>query len=73
MRRWLGCVYESDGRQDRLLWKGEQEGVFTRQEPPVSAVVSTGQEETYAEFLTTLLHQDIRRIEDVRHALVQQP
>jgi hypothetical protein len=73
MRRWLGCVYESDGRQDRLLWVGERAGVFTRQEPAGSAVVSAGQEKIYAEFLSNLVRQDLRRIEDVRRALVQQP
>jgi hypothetical protein len=67
-QRRVSHVYESDGKQDRLLWTS-QGGVFTRQEPGV--IVSPEQEKKYAEFLTTLLRQDTRRIEDVRRRLVQ--
>jgi hypothetical protein len=71
IRRWVSRVYESDGRGDRLLWKGDKKGVFTRQEPPSSAIVSPAQERKYAQFLTALLRQDVRRIDDVRRALIQ--
>jgi hypothetical protein len=71
MRRWVSRVYESDGMGDRLLWTGDKKGVFTRQKPSDSAIVSPAQEHKYAEFLTALLRQDIRSIGDVRRALVQ--
>jgi hypothetical protein len=71
MRRWVSRVYESDGRGDRLLWRGDKKGVFTRQGPPSSAIVSPAQEHKYAQFLTALLRQDVRRIGDVRRALIQ--
>jgi hypothetical protein len=71
MRRWVSRVYESDGRGDRLLWRGDKNGSFTRQGPPGSAIVSPAQEHKYAQFLTTLLRQDVRRISDVRRALIQ--
>jgi len=69
MRRWVSRVYESDGAQDRLLWTGEGDGTFTRLAN--SAIVSPEQEKGYAEFLATLLRQDIRPIGDVRRALLQ--
>jgi hypothetical protein len=71
IRRWVSRVYESDGRGDRLLWKGDKKGVFTRQGPPSSAIVSPAQEHKYTQFLTALLRQDVRRIDDVRRALIQ--
>ena len=71
MQRWVSRVYESDGRSDRLLWKGDKKGVFTRQGPPSSAIVSSAQEHKYAQFLTALLRQDVRSIGDVRRALIQ--
>ena len=69
--RRVSRVYESDGTQDRLLWTSDTNGVFIRREPLNSAIVSPEQEEKYAEFLIALLRQDIRRIGDVRRALVQ--
>lgn len=71
MKRWIGSVYESDGTQDRLLWRRDESGRFVRQAPKDS-VVSPAQEKTYAEFLRMLLEQDIGRIGNVRHKLVQE-
>jgi hypothetical protein len=67
-QRRISHVYESDGKQDRLLW-ASKEGMFTRREPGV--IVSPEQEREYAEFLTMLLQQDTRRIEEVRRMLIQ--
>jgi hypothetical protein len=69
-QRRVSHVYENDGKQDRLLWTS-QGGMFTRQDPGDSALVSPEQEKEYAGFLTTLIQQDIRRIEDVRRMLIQ--
>jgi hypothetical protein len=71
VRRWVSHVYESDGEQDRLLWTGNRRGAFTRQKPFDSSVVSLDQERQWAGFLTMLRRQDVRTIEDVRHALAQ--
>jgi hypothetical protein len=67
-QRRLSHVYESDGTRNCLLWASKQ-GKFTRQEP--GAIVSPAQEKEYAEFLTMLLDQDVRHIEDVRRMLIQ--
>lgn len=71
MRRWVQSVYESDGTRDRSLWTRDERGVFIRRESIDSVLVSPDQENACSEFLTTLLRQDIRRIEDVRRALIQ--
>lgn len=71
VRRWVSHVYESDGKQDRLLWTGDERGTFTRQKPSDSSVVSLEQEREWAGFLTTLRRQEVRTIEDVRRALAQ--
>jgi hypothetical protein len=70
LRRWVGQVYESDGTQDRLVWTSDRHGTLTRLEAH-SAIVSPEQEEAYAEFLADLAQRNVRRIEDVRRALVQ--
>ena len=72
MRRWVSAVYESDGTQDRLVWTGDGSGSFKRQELSGSAIVSSQQEGEYTQFLTSLLDQDTRSIDDVRRALVRQ-
>lgn len=69
MRRWVGAVYESDSTQERLIWKRDADGVFTRQ-CRKSVLTTSDHEEQYAQFLTTLLHRDVCRIEAVRQALV---
>jgi hypothetical protein len=69
-QRRISHLYESDGKQDRLLWTSKG-GTFTRQEAEGSVIVSPEQEKEYAEFLATLLQRDIRRIEEVRRMLIQ--
>jgi hypothetical protein len=69
LRRWVNAVYESDGTQDRLSWMRDAGGAFTRQYRK-SLLTTCAQEEQYAQFLATLLRQDICRIETVRQALV---
>jgi hypothetical protein len=71
MRRWVQSVYESDGMHDRLLWTRDEKGALIRRQSTDSVLVSLHQEKEYAEFLTTLLRQDLCRIEDVRRALIQ--
>jgi hypothetical protein len=71
VRRWVSQVYESDGKQDRLLWTGDQRGVFTRQMPFDSSAVPLEQEREWAGFLTALRSQGVRTIGDVRRALVR--
>ena len=70
MHRWVRRVYESDGTGDCLLWTQEAQGASAQQSPEESALVSSGQVQVYAEFLTDLLRQDVCRIEDVRRALI---
>jgi hypothetical protein len=69
-KRRVSYVYESDGVQDRLLWRRERHGIFARQGIE-SAVVSPVEENAHAKFLTALRRRDIRHIEDVRRALLE--
>ena len=71
MRRWVGCVYESDGRGDRLLWTKDESGKFVRHEPFESGVVSQEREAVYTKLLVNLMRQGTRHIDDVRRALVR--
>jgi len=68
--RRVSHVYEGDGQEDRLIWTSDSPGAFTRHELE-SAVVSPTDEETYIRFLESLRTRGIRRIEDVRRALLQ--
>ncbi len=70
MRRWIRRVYEHDGTADRLIWSADTPGRFTRQAE--SHFVSQSDEERYADLLTTLQTEEIRRIADVRRALLKQ-
>jgi hypothetical protein len=70
VQRRVSRVYESNGVQDRLLWTSKR-GTFIRQEPGESAIVSPEQEKEYAEFLTTLIRQDTRHIDEIRRRLVR--
>ncbi len=67
VQRRVSHVYESDGNRDRLIWTADEERTFIRHDD--SEIVSAEQEKKYAEFLTVLLNQDIRHIDDVRRAL----
>jgi hypothetical protein len=69
VRRWVSHVYESDGTADRLLWTGDRHNAFSRR--AASEVLSQAQESQHADLLDRLLTQNIRRIEDIRRALVQ--
>lgn len=69
VQRRVSHVYESDGTHDRLLWRWDA-GTDAHQRQEESAIVTPEAEQTMADFLTTLQQQDIRRIEDVRHALL---
>jgi hypothetical protein len=71
VRRWVGALYESDGTQDRLIWIRDAGGAFVRQYRK-SVLTAVEQEQRYAQFLETLLRRDVRRIEEVRRALVGQ-
>ncbi len=71
MRRWVGCVYESDGRRDRLLWTKGRGETFVRHQPLESVFVARKQEEEYVKFLAGLLRRGVRHIDDVRRALVK--
>ncbi len=70
LKRRVGHVYESDGTQDRLLWRWERPGLFVRQNVE-SAIVSPPEERTYGKFLTTLQRCNVRHIKDVRRALLE--
>jgi len=65
--RWVSQVYESNGRDDTMIWRGHGVSSFSRCAP--SAIVTPAQEGRYGELLATLLHQDARRIDQVRLAL----
>ena len=67
-KRRVSYVYESDGVEDRLLWRRDRHGTFERQDVE-SATVSPVEETAYARFLTALRRRNIRHIEDVRRAL----
>ncbi len=70
IKRRVSHVYESDGAEDHLLWRWNRNGTFERQDVE-SAIVSSLEENAYARFLTALRRRDVRRIEDVRRALLE--
>ncbi|MFH1008965.1 MAG: hypothetical protein V1800_15940 [Candidatus Latescibacterota bacterium] len=69
-RRWVRCVHESDGAQDRLLFSRDEEGLLVRQEGVDSVLASKEREHEYARFLSKLRQKGLFRIEDVRRALL---
>lgn len=69
-KRRISHVYESDGAEDRLIWRWDRRGAFERQ-PVQSALVSPQDEDLYRKFLTGLRRHDVRAIEDVRRALLE--
>ncbi len=66
-RRWVYRVYENVG-QDRLVWEGRAVGQFVRVAP--SLLVSEAVQAQYAGLLNDLHRRNVRRIEEVRLALV---
>lgn len=69
-KRRVSHVYESDGAEDRLIWRWDRRGAFERQAVQ-SALVSPQDEDLYRKFLTGLRRRDVRHIEDVRRALLE--
>ncbi len=70
LERRVARVYESDGAEDRLLWKLDAEGAFVPQAE--SHLVSAEQQRAYADLLVDFQHRGVRHIEDVRQALLEQ-
>jgi len=68
MRRWIDRVYEHDGKMDRLLWEERQPGDFVQRAE--SAHVSPEATTRYTDLLADLRERRVRRIGDVRRALV---
>jgi len=69
-KRRVSHVYESDGAEDRLIWRWDRRGAFERQAVQ-SALVSPQDEDFYRKFLTGLRRRDVRAVEDVRRALLE--
>lgn len=69
-KRRVSHVYESDGVEDRLLWRWDRRGAFERQAVE-SSLVSPEEEDVYRKFLVSLRRRDVRHIEDVRRALLE--
>ncbi len=69
-KRRISHVYESDGTDDRLIWRWDRRGTFERQAVQ-SVLVSPQDEDLYRKFLTGLRRRDVRAIEDVRRALLE--
>ncbi|TFG70406.1 MAG: hypothetical protein E4H27_06010 [Anaerolineales bacterium] len=69
INRWVSHVYESDEGKNNLVWKGDSPGNFQRMMP--SQLVKLSDEVTWSDFLTTCQQNNIRRIEDVRLALMK--
>ncbi|MBN2394521.1 MAG: hypothetical protein JXR84_27560 [Anaerolineae bacterium] len=69
-KRRVSHVYESDGAEDRLIWRWDRRGAFERQAVE-SCLVSPEEGDTYRKFLTSLRRRDVRYIEDVRRVLLE--
>ncbi len=67
-QRWLSHVYECDGEDDRLIWRGVSVNAFSRL--AASAIISEDEMRFWREFISRLDAQDVRTIEDVRRAVV---
>jgi hypothetical protein len=67
VRRWISAVYESDGENDRLIWRGGPDA-FQRRE--TSHFVSERDQEAWRDRLAALQARGVRRIEDVRRAVL---
>ncbi|MBN1349654.1 hypothetical protein JXJ21_09610 [candidate division KSB1 bacterium] len=70
-QRFIHEVYESDGKQDQLIWQADRDGKSAGQPVQSSKVVSVEEQQKCAEFLDQMLEKNIRRIEDIRRMLVQ--
>lgn len=70
VQRHISHVYESDGTQDRLLWRWNRRGSTFERQDIASAVVSPVEENVMSKLLTALRRKDVRHIKDVRRALL---
>jgi len=68
LHRWLSHVYENDGVEDNLIWRGNADGSFMR--ILESRYVGPSLEGTMEHFLSACQRRQIRRIEDVRRILL---
>lgn len=69
MRRWVRRVYEHDGGANRLLWEGHRSGDFVQHAE--SELVSLKAVARYTDVVANLQEQGLRRLVDVRRALVR--
>ncbi len=69
-KRRVSHVYESDGTEDRLIWRWDRHGAFERQAVE-SCIVAPEDENVYRKFFTSLRRRDMRTLEDVRRALLE--
>ncbi len=67
-RRAVSAVWENDGSGDRLIWTGERDESFRRQAP--STLVTADDEARHAGIVGDLQRRGLRRIEEVRGALL---
>ena len=70
VKRSVSHVYESAAGQDRLVWHRDRLNRLCQQAP--SRLVSPQQQSEYRDLLSRLLRRGVRRIEQVRHALLDQ-
>lgn len=69
MRRWIHRVYEHDGQAERLLWEGDRPGDFVQHTE--SALVGPDAVTRYTDVVADLQERGVRRLADVRRALVR--
>ncbi len=69
MQRWVHRVYESVAGEDQLIWEGSRDGQFVQVAPGVLG--SEPVRARCAAFLGDLVERNVRRIEEVRLALLE--
>jgi len=69
-KRRISHVYESNGAEDRLIWRWDRRGAFERQAVQ-SALVSPQEEDLYRKFLMSLCRREVHAIEDIRRVLLE--
>jgi hypothetical protein len=68
VHRWISHVYENDGKEDRLIWVGKEDGSFVRVFDSRFAEPST--EKMWRQFITSCQKRKIKKIEDIRRILI---